>query len=109
MQALQSVKVHASTDSANQDDSSVATNSTLLQPMESTLSGQTAVITKKWSSKIEVPIGVRKLLCEAGQTSFTLLLGHNLQPLCMCRLGDLHPDSCSNSVLLRVSTQYYQC
>ena len=63
MQALQSVKVLAATDSANEDESPVATDRTPFQPNKRTVEDTTG-LPKKWSSKIEVPIGAQ-LYCSS--------------------------------------------
>ncbi len=58
MQPLQPVKVRSATDSAQEDDSPMASGTTPLQSKHSMLSGEPEEVpTKKWSSKIEVPIG----------------------------------------------------
>lgn len=56
MQSLQSVKVHSASDSAHEGESPLATDKTPFQP-KSTAQDSDAHISKKWSSKIEVPIG----------------------------------------------------
>lgn len=57
MQALQSVKVHTANDNANEDESPLATDKTPFQATSSMLDQETRN-TKKWGSKIEVPIGL---------------------------------------------------
>ena len=63
MQALQSIKIHAS-DSANEDDSPMA-NGALLQPNKGVLATEIAEPANKWSSKVEIPIGELGLLRSA--------------------------------------------
>lgn len=55
MHALQPVKVHAANDNSNEDDSPLATDKTPFQSTSTTLETEN---TKKWSSTIEVPIGL---------------------------------------------------
>ena len=70
MQALQSVKVHAANDKANEDESPSATDKTPFQSTGTTLDQETEN-TKKWSSKIEVPIGLAVYILVLAITGFS--------------------------------------
>ena len=104
MQPLHSVKVRAASDSANEDESPLATDRTPFRS-KSTLPDSEILVTKKWSSKIEVPIGVHLCSCLCLDKQFAQL------PSCdnssTCRLGSLHSDTCHHCIFLWVGTKHF--
>lgn len=70
MQALQSVKVHAASDTATENESPLASDKTPFQSTSTTLD-QEIENTKKWSSKIEVPIGLAVYILVLAVTGFS--------------------------------------
>lgn len=70
MLPLQSVKVHTASDVTNEDESPLATDKTPFQSTSTTVDQETEN-TNKWSSKIEVPIGLAVYILVLAITGFS--------------------------------------
>lgn len=70
MLPLQSVKVHTASDVTNEDESPLATDKTPFQSTSTVMDQQTES-TKKWSSRIEVPIGLAVYILVLVITAFS--------------------------------------